>query len=147
MQELVSDTSAPGGEVISLPPPLSRTEDHRRRRRRSWTLDEKLAIVKEAEASGDPVAVVARRHDMNANHLFMWMERARQGTLGRAQRPTDEAAPMSFIDLGVVGQAAPEPAAMSVIEIELPSGVRVRVGPSVDIDALRRVLAAVKAEL
>jgi hypothetical protein len=57
--------------------------------------------------------------------------------------------PMDFLDLGVVGEgtrpATPGPAA--AIEIELPSGVRLRVGPGVTGEALRAALAAVKAEL
>lgn len=69
------------GELVILPAP---TQERRpARSRRSWTVDQKLAIVREAQESGDPVAVVARRHDMNANHLFMWIEQARKGTLGR----------------------------------------------------------------
>jgi len=137
-----------GGEIVALPSSTSRAEDFRRRGRRSWTLDQKLAIVREAEESGDPVAVVARRHDMNANHLFAWMDRVRRGTLGRRQAAGDKG-PMDFIDLGVVGRggAAPEAASEGVIEIELASGVRVRVGPSIGAEALRRVLMTVKAVL
>ncbi len=54
-----------------------------RRPRRRWTLAEKLAIVEAAKTSGDPVSVVARRHGMNANHLFNWLQRDREGTLDR----------------------------------------------------------------
>ena len=50
------------------------------------------------------MAVVARRHDMNANHLFNWTDRAKRGMLGRRStgKPTsvDEPSP-EFIDLGV----------------------------------------------
>ncbi|MER8930993.1 hypothetical protein [Mesorhizobium sp. M0859] len=35
--------------------------------RRSWTVEQKLAIVREVQESGYPVSVVVR-HDMNANH-------------------------------------------------------------------------------
>ncbi|WP_155936647.1 transposase, partial [Mesorhizobium ciceri] len=33
----------------------------RQRTRRSWTVEQKLAIVREVQESGDPVSVVARR--------------------------------------------------------------------------------------
>lgn len=79
MQDLLQEA---GTEIVALPSPMARAEDYRRRGRRSWTLGQKLAIVKEAEESDDPVELVARRHDMNANHLFMRMERAREGLLG-----------------------------------------------------------------
>ena len=55
----------------------------RKRARRRWTLAEKLAIVEAAKTSGDPISVVARRHGMNANHLFVWLQRDRDGTLDR----------------------------------------------------------------
>jgi transposase len=118
------------------------------RRRRSWTIEEKLAIVAEAKTGRDPIAVVARRHGMNSNHLFNWMQRARDGTLDRRSLYGAPGGPLDFIDLGVVGPSA-EPAASSAapIEIELPSGVRVRVGPGTAGEDLRRALAAVKAEL
>jgi transposase-like protein len=45
-----------------------------KRARRSWTIDEKRAIVDAATHSGDPVSVVARRHGLNANHLFKWLQ-------------------------------------------------------------------------
>ena len=139
-----------GGEIVALPSPMSRAEDYRRRSRRSWTLGQKLAIVNEAGTCGDPVAVVAGRHDMNANHLFMWMDQARRGVLGARQREAeDKKGPMDFIDLGVVGRAvsAAEPMTAQAIEIELPSGVRARFGPHVRSEVPRQVLAAVKAEL
>ena len=51
--------------------------------RRQWTIEEKLAIVAAAKTSGDPVSAVARRYGMNANHLFNWLQRDRDGTLDR----------------------------------------------------------------
>jgi len=118
--------------------------------RRRWSVDEKLAIVRESEVSGDPVAVVARRHGMNANHLFIWRQKARAGTLGRdlrRKRPAEGAAePVRFIDLGVVGQGGPAPRG-AAIEIELPSGVIVRAPPGTTSGALRAALMAVKAVL
>jgi transposase-like protein len=125
------------GEVVAL----ASGEAERPRRRRRWTADQKLAIVRETETSGDPVAVVARRYGMNANHLFIWRQKAREGTLGRDERRKPAAAePMRFIDLGVVGVPARE-----VIEIALPSGVVVRAPASATGEALASVLLAVKA--
>jgi transposase-like protein len=136
------------GEVVALPAPA--TLDARRSgRRRRWTLDQKLAIVRESEAGGDPVAVVARRYGMNANHLFIWRQQARAGTLGRRAAAERAAESMRFIDLGVVGQAAAAAAAgaPATIEIVLPSGVIVRAPPGTTSEALRSALTAVKAVL
>ena len=73
------------------------------RTRRSWTTAQKLAIVAEAKGSVDPVSVVARRHGMNANHLFNWMQRDRDATLDRSDLYLQPGGPMDFVDLGVVG--------------------------------------------
>jgi transposase-like protein len=115
------------------------------RRRRSWTLEQKLAIVKEAQS--EPVAVVARRHGMNANHLFIWRQKAREGSLGRdgrrkrsAETPSE---PMRFIELGVIGHGAGSDAAR--IEIVLPSGVVVRAPASAVGDQLASALVAIRA--
>lgn len=144
------------GELVMLPAPVRETSAAGRSRR-YWTVEQKLAIVREAQESGDPVAVVARRHDMNANHLFMWIDQARRGVLGRrTAKPSPQVEPMDFIDLGVVGQGArksePEPAATSrpvggAMELRLPNGVRIRVSPPVEPDALRQVILAAKAAL
>ncbi|MGH7022551.1 MAG: IS66-like element accessory protein TnpA [Caulobacteraceae bacterium] len=129
----------------------------RKRPRRRWTLAEKLAIVQAAKTSGDPVSVVARRHGMNANHLFGWLQQDRDGTLEREALYAAPGGPLAFVELGVVGQdvaAARRPALRGHegpgegrIEIDLPGGTRVRVDAAVDGEALRRVLLALKAAL
>jgi transposase-like protein len=150
MGHLAMDLTPPSGagELVHLPPSPGAEPDHRRRRR-SWTVEQKLTIVKEAAESGDPVAVVARRHDMNANHLFMWMQQAQEGTLRGRRSEAPPPGSMDFIELGRVGGEAGSQAtvAAGVIEIDLPGGVRVRVIPPVEVDALRQVLGAVKAAL
>ncbi len=44
-----------------------------RRRRRSWSDEEKWLIVAEARCDGAAVAEVARRHGANANMVFKWL--------------------------------------------------------------------------
>ncbi len=46
-----------------------------RRKRRSWSVEEKRRIVDESLAAGASIAEVARRHDLNANQLFTWRRR------------------------------------------------------------------------
>ena len=129
----------------------------RQRTRRSWTVEQKLAIVREVQESGDPVAVVARRHDMNANHLHIWMKQARERRLGdRSEIP-----PIAFLDLGVVGHGLhdvePEEPAPARSHSEVPAtsqaastggrmeivganGRRVIVDRTVDVRVLMRIL-------
>jgi transposase len=127
-----------------------------------WTAQDKHRIVEEAMRPGASVADIARRHDVNANLVFNWRRTARSGDL----------AP-SFIPIGVFGRAEndgpallarPSPAAQpqaslgpltrsrpalderpGVIEIDLPSGTRIRLDAFVNERALRRVLSVLKA--
>nr|WP_192384695.1 transposase [Mesorhizobium silamurunense] len=140
--------------AVPLPPGAER-----QRTRRSWTVEQKLAIVHEVQETGDPVSVVARRHDMNANHLFI--KQAQEGRLGRSN-PLSETPAIAFIDIGVVGpslhdlepeEPAPErshsevPAttsqAVSIggrMEIVGANGRRVIVDRTVDVGVLMRIL-------
>jgi transposase len=82
-----------------------------KRRRRSWSDDEKRRIVAETLCPGASVADIARRHGMNANLLFNWRRTARArcsactGTTAPAERthPDPMAAPSDngFMPIGV----------------------------------------------
>ena len=48
---------------------------------RQYAIDLKRRIVEETFAPGASVSMVARRHDVNANLVFAWREKYRQGTL------------------------------------------------------------------
>jgi transposase len=135
-------------------------------KRRTWSLYERQRIVDEALAPDASVAAVARRHGVNANLVFKWIRRAREGWLDRrrasAQRADasavarDSDAP-AFVPVKV-GElnAVTSPALASTkpvreprrstrrgaMEISLPNGVRVSLDADVDAEALRRVLSA-----
>jgi transposase len=130
-----------------------------RRRRRVWTGAEKIALVTESLEPGASVSVIAARNDMNANLLFTWRRQAQRGEFGealrlKAGRADGRAArePLQLVPIEVTPVAnvqPPEPMTSSTggkgsIEIELATGVRVRVDKAVDERALRRVLSAVK---
>src|SRR6267142_2910174 len=53
------------------------------RRRRS--VEEKRRIVEETLEAGASVARVARRHAVNANQVFYWRKKYREGRLGKNQ--------------------------------------------------------------
>jgi transposase len=59
-------------------------------RRRTRSLDERKRIVVEALAPGASVAAVARRHGLNANLVFKWIRRSREGWRDRRRGPTNE---------------------------------------------------------
>jgi transposase len=60
------------------------TTDSRGRRtgpRTRHTIEEKLRVVEETRAKGGSVAIVARRHNLNANQVFAWRRQYRSGLL------------------------------------------------------------------
>jgi transposase-like protein len=59
-------------------------------RRRTRSLDERKRIVEEALAPGISVAAVARRHGLNANLIFKWIRRSREGWRDRRREPAKE---------------------------------------------------------
>ena len=108
------------------------------RRRRS--IEEKRRIVEETLASGASVAQVARRHAVNANQVFYWRKRYREGRLGQSRSSnllpvTVSDTPRSKSRRG----CAPTQSNCGALEIKLPKG-QVRVTGSVDAEALRTVL-------
>jgi transposase len=136
-------------------------------RRRTRSLDERKRIVEEALAPGASVAAVARRHELNANLVFKWIRRSREGWLDRRlpakEEPGAVAAsegigptlvPVKLLELGAApaspstkvgakpAQQLRRSARRGIMEISLPNGAKVSLDADVDAEALRRVLTA-----
>ena len=54
------------------------TSVHRRRR---WTPEQKLEIVKQTNESGSSVSLLARQHGLHAAQLFLWRKAYLEGSL------------------------------------------------------------------
>ncbi|MBV8106382.1 MAG: transposase [Hyphomicrobiales bacterium] len=132
--------------------------------RRSWSMAERQRIVEAALTPGASVAGVARAHDVNANLVFKWIRRSREGWRDRrcaSRRSPGADAAQSFVPVRLV---APEPTALrdadagkggapsrqcdppsharlGAMEIRLPNGAQVRVEGGVDGEALRLLLS------
>jgi transposase len=129
-------------------------------RRRKWSAEEKAALLAEVEAEGGRVAVVARRHQISDSLLYNWRS-AWRAAAAAARAP----AAMEFVPLGVIGPVEdgvptratiPEPPVLpaprgddrvGLIEIDLPTGTRLRVDAFVNEKALSRVFRAMKGSL
>ena len=132
-------------------------------RRRTRSLDERKRIVEEALAPGVSVAAVVRRHGLNANLIFKWIRRSREGWREPANEKPVVAVPperggSAFVPVKLLGlDAASAPpsdvaakpvrqtrrgARRGVMEISLPNGAKVSLDAEVDAEALRRVLSA-----
>ena len=123
-----------------------------RERRRTWTPEQKRAIVAESLGSEVTPTEVARKYAISSGLLYTW----RQQVLGgQVSVVTGSAPSFARVELAPalqppecsepVSPAVPSPPPQSsrpdgVIEIVLPSGVLVRVDAEVDGRALRRVL-------
>ncbi len=124
--------------------------------RRSWTIEQKRAIVAESLGSDLTPTEVARKHAISSGQLYTW----RQQLLGAQTALVRGGAPrFAQVELDVELPAAAEPSPSDqprpepsmparpegLIEVVLLGGVVVRVDAHVDERALRRVLAALEA--
>ena len=133
-------------------------------RRRTRSLEERKRIVEEALAPGVSVAAVARRHGLNANLVFKWIRRSREGWIDRRREPAKDEpvvvappegggpafVPVKLLELDAASapprsEVMAKPARQTrrgavrgAMEISLPNGAKV----SLDAEALRRVLLA-----
>ena len=114
------------------------------RRRRS--VEEKRRIVEETLEAGASVARVARRHGVNANQVFYWRKRYREGRLGQSH--SSNLLPVTVSDIpgskSGQGRCRSRSGISGEMEINLPKG-QLRVIGSVDTEALRTVLECLLA--
>jgi transposase len=108
---------------------------NKRRRHRAWPESLKREIVAATLLPGSSVSRVARRYDVNANQVFAWRRRYRDG----AAEPTELRLLPVTVMPDQLERAAPARAG-EVIEIALAGGYRVRVGDGVQAATLRLVL-------
>src|SRR4029077_4130380 len=110
------------------------TSSHTKRRRR--TVEEKRRIVEETLEAGASVARVARRHAVNANQVFYWRKKYREGRLGKG--PSSRLLPVTWSD-STCGKSASSSPAVGSLEIKLSKGT-VRVAGHVDLVVLRTAI-------
>ena len=116
-------------------------------RRRSWSGEEKAAIIAESYGTGETVCAVARRHGLTPQQLFAWRRLARR---------SGSVLPTMFVP-AVMERIEPEPPAAALpprrarrrsrvdgIELEI-AGVEVRVGADAKPRAIEAVIRALKA--
>jgi len=109
------------------------------RRRRS--VEEKRRIVEETLEAGASVARVARRHAVNANQVFYWRKKYREGRLGKNQSSKLLPVTLSDISWSKSGRAgcASSPSVVGSMEIKLAKGT-LRVAGNVDVVVLRTAI-------
>lgn len=111
--------------------------------RRRWTVEQKLAILRDGFGPGGSVRDACERHGVGSGQMYTWRRQAMSGELTGVPPPTLP----SFAEVEVAVSSvpmlpSPEPTRPGgQIGIELGSGIRLTVDTDVDADALARVLA------
>jgi len=108
-----------------------------RRKRRSWTLEEKRRIVDESLEDGASIAEIARLYELNANQLFTWR---RQFDLESAT--ASDVTTLLPVTIAPEGEVETGTGGVGQMEIVLAGGVRIIVWADVQTAALTRVLKA-----
>ena len=117
-------------EVAIVDPPAKRRHRSKRERRQ---------VVEETLQPGASVAVIARRHGVNANQVFHWRKLYREGRLD-----VGPAAQLVPVKLTEVMSSEPPPAKLygGVILVEV-GRARIRIEGTVDTENLRLILERV----
>ena len=109
--------------------------------RRRWTVEQKLAILRDAFGPAGSVRSACERHEIGSGLIYTWRRRAMSGGLTGIRTPALPVfAEVEIPQLPTPALAPPMPEASGRIGIELPSGVRLTVDAAVDADALARVI-------
>lgn len=114
-------------------------------RRRRWSAEEKLRIVRETLRPGAVAQVVAEQNGIGTGLLYTWRKQMLTAAVTGFAVVETVAEPLAAPRLPAPA-AAVDPSGAAVMdvafEVELPDGVRVRVGNAAGAALLREVFAA-----
>ncbi len=118
-------------------------------RRRRWSADDKLQIVREAFAPGARVALVARRRDVSRSQIYHWRAALREGRLSDEGSDVVGFVP---VEMPTAPSVAPNDALPgtdsfsigSMLEIGLAGGRCLKVPTSLPTAELRRLIRVVE---
>jgi transposase len=108
-----------------------------RRKRRSWTLEEKRRIVDESLEDGASIAEIARLYELNANQLFTWRRQ-----FGLEPATASDVTTLLPVTIAPEGEVETGSGGVGQMEIVLAGGVRIIVWADVQTAVLTRVLKA-----
>lgn len=109
-------------------------------RRRNWSTEERLRIVRETLEPGVIVQAVADRHGVSTGQLYTW----RKQMLATAMAgfvPVEVVPEAPQLPPPMLADAPPSSAPPGMIEITLASGASIRISGGADAATLRLVLA------
>ena len=119
---------------------VSKNTSARAGKRRMRTLDEKRQIVEEVLRADDSVAVIARRHEVNANLVFSWKRQYEKGLL--------ESKRTALVPVKLQRKASSSDRSLpsdECVEIDLGAGKCVRLRGKLAVATLDRLLTQICA--
>ena len=116
-------------------------------RRRRWSSEEKIQLLREAATPGASVAVVARRHDISRSQIYQWRRAFRSGRLRSEALAVVDFLPVEVCDEENDEETAAEaPTCSDVpISIDLHHGRTLRFSSGLSSGEIKRLIAAVEA--
>jgi len=130
---------------------------------RRWSREIKRQVVEATFAPGMSVSIVARRYDINANQLFTWRLKYYRGELGEIGAPrAAEFVPVTVLDQAVapmkmkqlpspqlpatkpVATSPERPSRRGRIDLELKSGIKLKLHGDVDAASLKQILSVLR---
>ena len=113
-------------------------------RRRRWSREAKLRIVAESARPGRTASQVARAHGIAPGQLFTW----RRQLLAAAVESHGSEGDPGFVPVRIASGAVATgaPAAVTHINIHLPSGIVISICRNIEVEPLRRVLTALAGQ-
>jgi transposase len=115
--------------------------DTSEKRRRRWTLEAKRRIAEESFEASTSVAQLAQKYAVNANQIFQWRKKYREGRLENSD--SINLLPVTVSHEAIVkvtdGSHTPGPTPTGTLEITLPKG-SLRIVGRVDLAVLRTAL-------
>ena len=128
---------------------------------RRWPREIKRQVVEATFAPGMSVSIVARRYDINANQLFTWRLKYYRGELGEIGAPrAAEFVPVTVVDQAVapmkhlpspqlpatkpVAKSPERPSRPGRIDLELKSGIKLKLHGDVDVASLKQILSVLR---
>ena len=114
-------------------------------RRRRWSSEDKLRILREASAPGSSVGAVARRHDISRSQIYQWRRAFRSGRLRSESLAVVDFLPVEVCDDDDEEAPVDEaPSSNLLISIELRHGRTLRFPSNLSCHEIRRLVAAVE---
>lgn len=120
-------------------------------RRRRWSVEQKLGVVRETLEPGAVAKAVAERHGISTGLLYTWRKQmlatAMTGFMPVQVAPDASARRLAApVDPPIDPAPAPDVISGGMIEVQWSSGVRVGVHGNADVKLLRIVLAELSGQ-